>query len=186
MTSNDPSHRTDLITHPVRMRILLALVGADRTAQGIAALVEDVPASSIYRHLHILIDAGLIEVVAERRVRGALERTLRLREGAASLDPDQTEALTPDDYRRMFAVFVTHLLHEWQRYVAQPDFDPLRDLTGFRTAAFHASDDEWRAAIEAINAALLPLIGNEPRGDRRLRRIASVSLIAETPQEHQA
>lgn len=186
MTPDDPTRRTDLITHPARMRILLALVGADRTAQGIAKLVDDVPASSIYRHLQILIDARLIEVVAERRVRGAVERTLRLHQGATAIDFGHAQALTTDDYGRMFRVFMTHLLHEWQRYIARPDFDPLRDLTGFRRAAFYASDDEWRAALEAMNATLLPLIGNEPRADRRLRRISSVSLIVEPPQEHQA
>ena len=75
----------DLLLHPVRLRIVQAFLG-DRGAHhhdAPAAELPDVPAASLYRHVARLVDAGVLAVVAERRVRGALERTYVLRLSAA-------------------------------------------------------------------------------------------------------
>lgn len=45
----------------------------------------DVPPASLYRHVARLVDAGVLAVVAERRVRGAVERTHVLRTSAATV-----------------------------------------------------------------------------------------------------
>lgn len=176
----------DLVTHPTRLRILLALAGAERTPQQIAAALPDVPASSIYRHLQLLLQHEIVEVIAERQVRGTIERTLRLKEGAASIGPDEARQMGPDDYRRAFLVFFTHLYAELDRYLQQGDVDPVRDIVGFRAVPFYATDAEWLAAIGAIGAALQPLAANGPAEGRRLRTLATVTLPAhDEPQETQ-
>src|ERR1700689_4133268 len=70
----------DLLLHPVRLRIVKAFLGdrALTTAQ-LAAELDDVPAGSLYRHIALLTKAGVLQVVAERRVRGAVERTYAMR-----------------------------------------------------------------------------------------------------------
>jgi hypothetical protein len=47
-----------------------------------------------------------VEVVHERRVRGAIERRYRLRSGAASVDADEAATMTVDELRRAFLTFV--------------------------------------------------------------------------------
>jgi DNA-binding transcriptional ArsR family regulator len=87
-----PETKLDLVTHPVRLRILMALAGVERTAQQIAATMSDIPTSSIYRHLQKLLDAGIVEVTAQRQIRGAVEKTLRIVREAAEIkqsDADQ-------------------------------------------------------------------------------------------------
>lgn len=168
--------KLELVTHPVRLRILLTLAGAERTPRQVAAALHDVPPSSIYRHLQQLQAAGLVEVVRERRVRGAVERTLRVRADAARIGPDEARELNLDEQRQAVIVMFTQLLHEFDSYLQQPDRDPVRDGAGVKAATLYASDAEWTAAIEAMRAALMPLIGNEPRPDRRLRRFATVAL----------
>lgn len=170
--------KLDLVTHPVRLRILLLLAGSEQTPGGIVAALNDVPASSVYRHLHILQDAGLLEVVAERRVRGAVEKTLRVVPGGAHLDVAETAQMQPDDYRRLLLIFLTQLFSEFDRYLDQPDIDFARDLVGFRSAVFYASDAEWLTAIQAINAALLPLISQQPGAGRKRRRLATMTVPA--------
>src|SRR5450759_4325212 len=91
----------DLLLHPVRRRIVQAFLG-DRalTTSGLSAELADIPAASLYRHVARLVDAGVLAVVAERRVRGALERTYVLRLTAARIGPDQLAALSADDHRQ--------------------------------------------------------------------------------------
>src|SRR5688572_10686821 len=87
--------KLDLILHPVRLRILMALAGNDMTTQELTRLVGDVPASSIYRHVNRLIAGGLIEVVAERQVRGTVEKTLRATT-SASIGAEEAKAMSAD------------------------------------------------------------------------------------------
>ncbi len=178
--------KLDLVTHPVRLRILLALAGAERTPQQIAAALPDVPPSSIYRHLQRLLRHGIVEVVAERQVRGTIERTLRLKEGVASIGPDETHQMGPDDYRRAFLIFLTHLFAEFDRYLHQDDIDPVRDVVGFRVVSCYATDQEWVATIRAIGALLRPLMADDPSGDRKRRALATVTLLThDEPAETQ-
>lgn len=184
MKDTTPS-KLDLVTHPVRLRIIMALANAERTPGQIAATMADVPTSSIYRHLQKLLDAGVVEVVAERQVRGAVEKTLRVVPAAAYIGPQDAKQLQPDDHRRLFILFFTQLFQQFDQYLQQPDFDPMRDLVGFRTAAVWVTDEEWIAAIQQIGAIFQPLLENSATGDRKLRHFASISLLApEEPKEH--
>ena len=80
----------DLVLHPVRLRILQAFLGDRALTTGeLRDELPDVPAASLYRHVARLVDAGVLSVVAERRVRGAVERTYVLRTSAASVRMDE-------------------------------------------------------------------------------------------------
>src|ERR1035437_1972888 len=95
-------HRTmttaDLLLHPVRLRIVQAFLG-DRglTTGALIAELADIPAASLYRHVARLVDAGVLAVVAERRARGALERTYVLRLSAASVGLNELAKMSPDE-----------------------------------------------------------------------------------------
>ena len=76
----------DLLLHPVRLRIVQAFLGDRALTTGeLHAELDDVPTASLYRHVAHLVDAGVLSVVAERRVRGAVERTYVMRAAAARL-----------------------------------------------------------------------------------------------------
>ena len=79
--------KADLLLHPVRLRILQAFLG-DRalTTSQLQAELADVPAS-LYRHVAKLAAAGVLTIVEERRVRGALERTYTLESSQATVNP---------------------------------------------------------------------------------------------------
>jgi DNA-binding transcriptional ArsR family regulator len=176
--------RLNLMLHPVRLRILMVLAGTEQTSGEIARALGDVPASSVYRHLRTLISAGLIEVVAERHVRGTVERTLRVTAANTQLAPEELARMTADDHRRGAVIFVTQLLSEFDRYLQQPDFDLQRDLAGLRTVTLYATDEEWLAAIAGMNAALLPLLNNAPGDERVARRLASITFpVARAPDQ---
>ncbi|HEX9334590.1 MAG TPA: helix-turn-helix domain-containing protein, partial [Pseudonocardiaceae bacterium] len=53
--------------------------GRTRTTSDLCARLPDVPKTTVYRHVALLAGAGLLEVVDEQRVHGAVERHYRLR-----------------------------------------------------------------------------------------------------------
>ena len=81
--------KPDLILHPIRMRIILALAqGRSLTAQELGAALPDVAQATLYRHLNRLLKGGVLAVVDERQVRGAVERIYALREENLDLSRD--------------------------------------------------------------------------------------------------
>ena len=167
----------DLLLHPVRLRIVKAFVG-DRalTTSQLRAELEDVPAASLYRHVARLVDAGVLSVVAERRVRGAVERTYVLRVMAAQVGIDEIEKMSPDDHRQMFISLVAGLLGDFDRYLARGKIDPLRDGVSFRTAGLWLTDGEFEDLAIELARALQPRLANPPKPGRKLRLLTTVLL----------
>jgi hypothetical protein len=172
----------DLLLHPVRLRIVKAFLGerALTTAQ-LAAELDDVPAGSVYRHVALLARAGVLQVVAERRVRGAVERTYTLRLSAAQIQPGEVAAMTPDEHARAFMAFVVGLLTDFDRYLAGGDFDPIRDGAGYRAAAMWLTDAEYADFLRDLAAVFQPRLANPPTKSRRRRMFYSVLLPAPRP-----
>src|SRR3954469_15482471 len=76
----------DLLLHPVRLRIVQAFLGERAlTTAELRDELPDIPPASLYRHIALLADAGVLAVASERRVRGATERTYILRLAAANI-----------------------------------------------------------------------------------------------------
>ncbi len=167
----------DLLLHPVRLRIVKAFLGdrALTTAQ-LAAELDDVPAGSLYRHIALLVDSGVLQVVAERRVRGAVERTYTLRLMAAQVLPNEAEAMTADEHAEAFMAFIAGIMSDFDRYLARGKPDPLRDGVGYRAAAMWLTDEEFREFGREVAKVVAPRLANPPGPDRKRRMLYSVLL----------
>jgi hypothetical protein len=168
----------DLLLHPVRLRIVQAFLG-DRalTTSQLSAELSDVPAASLYRHVARLVHADVLQVVAERRVRGAVERTYVLRLAAASIGPDEIASMSADDHRQAFMAFVAGLLADADRYLERPGFDPLRDQVSYRLAGMWLDDAEYAELLRDLVRVLQPRLANAPKKGRRRRILATVLLL---------
>jgi DNA-binding transcriptional ArsR family regulator len=157
----------ELLGHPVRLRIVHAMRGGRTlTTARLCALLPDVSKAMLYRHVDLLTAGGVLEVAAERRVRGAVERHYRLRQDRASIDPDAARSLSPDDHRRGFAAAVAALVAEFNAYLDRDNADPTTDPVGYRQHAVWLTRDELHAMISELREAIVPRLANPPTPDR--------------------
>lgn len=171
-----PSAKVELILHPQRLRILQTLATTPLTTQEIADRLPGVPKSSIYRHLKVLLDAGLVAVAETRPVKGVEEKVYRL-DQVPDLSPEDMAALTPDEHLHYFTSFIASLLHGFAKYLERsPHPDLYADLVGYREVIFYATDEEFVQILTTMNAALAPLISaTDPGPGRKQRKLASVT-----------
>lgn len=176
----------DLLLHPVRLRIVKAFLG-DRalTVKQLAAELPDVPAGSIYRHVTRLTDAGVLHVVAERRVRATTERTYALQMYAAQMQPDEIAAMTLDEHVNAFLAYVAGLLGDFDRYIATEPEHPGEDGAGYKVAAMWLTDAELTDYLREFTAITQPRLANAPDGDRKRRMLYTVLLPAPESQHDQ-
>jgi DNA-binding transcriptional ArsR family regulator len=172
--------RADLILHPVRMRLLIALARRQLTARQLSALLPDVPQATLYHHLGLLTRAGLLHVVSARPVRGTLEKRYALADdtddtNTALLSPADRAHASREDHLRYFTLFVATLLADFARYLQQDaPLDFLADGVGYHETPFYLSDEEFAQAAAAVNHALRPFLGHQPAPHRRRRLFATI------------
>jgi DNA-binding transcriptional ArsR family regulator len=172
----------DVLLHPIRMRILQTLFETDplTTAQ-LRDRLPDIAAATMYRHIAVLADAGVLEVVDEKRVRGTLERSYRVRQEQAVVDPAARAAMTREDHQRGFTTFAASLMADFDRYLTHEDADPNSDGVVYRQAAVWLTEEEFTAMIEEIENTVVARVGNA-RDDGRTRRIVSLVVVPDRPR----
>lgn len=180
-----PSVPAKLIVHPVRLRILGALTRRELTTRQLSELLPDVPPATLYHHLSALTRAGLLRVVSERPVRGAVERVYTVAGGHATISPEEFASASREDHLRYFTLFVALLLDQFERYLQQEGTpNVIADGVGYTQTPFYLSDEEFAQATMAVNRALLPFFSLEPAPQRRRRLYTSLVFPdAEAPAE---
>ena len=171
--------KIDLVLHPVRLRILQALTAESLTTQQISERLKDVPTSSIYRHLKLLLANELVIVSETRPVRGLEEKFYRSTQ-LAQLGANDLAGLTAVDHIRYFTTYTLTLLQGFSSYVEQAEIqegvlDFIADRVGYTEVAFWATPEELDEAIQAMNQALLPLLQNSAGNGRRQHKLATIS-----------
>jgi hypothetical protein len=144
--------------------------------------LSDVAPATLYRQVAALVEGNVLEVVDERRIRGAVERTYRLRTEAATIDADEAREMSVEDHRQGFLTFVVGLLADFDRYLDGGDADLGRDLVGYRQTAFHLTDEETMALIADLRAVVMSRADHEPAPGRRRRSFTTILM----PTDHQA
>ncbi|WP_336921320.1 helix-turn-helix domain-containing protein [Aquipuribacter sp. SD81] len=172
----------DLLLHPVRIRVVQALLGGrDLTTAGLRELLPDVAVATLYRHVAALVEGGVLRVVEERPVRGSVERTFGLVAGAASIGPEELRRMTAEEHRAAFLAFSAMLIADFDRYLADGtrdggSLDPAADRTGYRHAVMHLSDEE----VDGLLGELAEVLGRYrelPEAPGRTRRALSTVLL---------
>lgn len=170
----------DLLLHPVRLRILQALLdGHPSTTTQLRERLPDIPPATMYRHIAALAAAGVLEVLAEKRVRGMVERTYRVCWDRAEIDAADRAAMTPADHRRAFTAFTGSLLADFDRYLAGDPADPTADGVTYRQAALWLTDDELAELLAELRASITARTGREPGPDRSRRVVSLVAMPGE-------
>ncbi len=170
------SVKEDLLLHPARMRIVLAMVGREMTAQQIAAELPDVPQATLYRHINTLAQAGILQVVHERKVRNTLEKCYALSSTDLTIKAEELAGAGPQEHVSLFTHFLGVLLGYFARYACQGPIDLARDFAGYRLVPLNLSQEEMQRFATGFNEAILPFIHNELTPDRQRRILATVFL----------
>lgn len=174
---------TDLLLHPVRMRIVQSFLGGQElTTRELRDRLADVPPATLYRHLNALAKGGVLDVVDERKVRGAAEKRYALPGSTELFTETDLASMTPAEHLRLFTSFLAGLLGTYARYLDQERIDLVRDGVSYRAVTLQLSDGELGRILQDPGYLAQALV-NEPRADRRGRLIARIVLPDDAPPD---
>ena len=151
-----------------RQRIIQVIMTKKEATSGeIGEELPDVPRASLYRHIKVLLDAGVIVVVRETFKRGSVEKTY-------ALAPQMPYEDTNEEYNSLIQSALMGLQGEFHRYFNGEDPDPQRDLLTVGSAALMMSDDEMMEFIKAYGELIQKYMPNKPGEDRKVRKVTLV------------
>lgn len=168
-------NNADVLLHPLRLRIWQSFLG-DRalTATQLRDELPEIAPASLYRHINLLVQHGVLSVAAERKVRGATERTYVLRLAASTITDQELDEMTPEQHRAAFMAYMAGLLGHFDRYLARGDIDYRRDGVGYTVAGMWLDDSEFMALARDLIKVLQPRLANQPGGGRKRRILGTV------------
>lgn len=168
-------NKAELLLHPVRVRIAAALSGGrELTARQVLTRMPGIPQATVYRHLRILREAGLIRVVRRIKVRGTEELILTLGQDAATFGPGDFENLPPHGKMSVFRQFLALVQTQFEDWANLPTADPRKDGLGFHQVLFWLSDEELADFGRKLKALITAAEKLESGPDRRLRYFTAI------------
>lgn len=160
---------SEVMLNPIRMRIIqVAAANENISASDICEKMPDVPRTTIYRHIKILIDNSILMVVAENKIRGSLERILTLNT-AEITKHNSLENATQNAFG-----FLMQQYAKFERYFNSKTPNPAADRIFMNNTTLMLTDEEFDAFLKDLQQ-LLQKYSFEYNKKRKARDISIIS-----------
>ncbi|MCS6870964.1 MAG: helix-turn-helix domain-containing protein [Anaerolineae bacterium] len=174
--------RLKIVTHPVRIRICQALHRAKLSTTQLHALLKDVPKPSLYRHLRILLENGLIQVAETHLVNGIEERIYTVNSEALDITQEDIDREISNQQLAEFALaYINGVSSEFAEYIlAQSQPISVQQLL-FHDFHFFATDEEFVALRRKLWQMFSELEARPPQPNQTRRRFLIVAHPSQVP-----
>lgn len=159
----------DVIMNPVNQRIAQYLIlNKTGTVNDIGMELSDISKPSLYRHIKMLLDAGCIEVVEEKAVRGTVQKTY-------ALVAQPLGDITQSDVAQLISNTLMSVMTSFMQYFSREDADPQRDMLSVSSSTLMLSDSEFMEMLGKIGEVYNDYIRNKPGEGRKPRNLLFIS-----------
>lgn len=159
----------NIILNPTRMRIIQNLsTKKSITTNELCELMSDIPRTTLYRHVKILIDNDILEVVAENKVRGSVERTISLNLNTL------TSQNTVDNLAQNAFGFLMNIYAKFQDSLATEKSEIKNQKIFLVNSVLMMNDEEFDSYLLELNA-LFQKYNLKASDDRKPRDISIIS-----------
>jgi DNA-binding transcriptional ArsR family regulator len=163
----------EVLLNPVRMRIIQQLaVNARMTTAELGEKINDVPRTTLYRHINALLENNILTVVSEKRIRGSLERTL-------ALNIEEIKKLNNlENAPQQILSFLMNRYARYHNYFYGENPDPARDRIFCNDTILMMDDNEFNQFLEELRDLLIKYSFEATHG-RKARDISVLSVPVE-------
>lgn len=165
----------DIMLNPTRMRIVQALASRENvTANEICEVINDVPRTTLYRHINILIEADILVIVDEKKIRGSLERTLSLNVNELS-KPNHSENIPGQAFGFLMGIYT-----KFEKYFRKDTFIPKGNKIFFNNTIMMMNDGEFDEFLSDLQKLFVKYDFEAADG----RKQRDISIISAPPNEN--
>lgn len=165
-----------IFLHPIRTRIIQLVANhKSMTVSAIADAMDDIPRSTIYRHVKILSENNVLIIVKEEKIRGTYER-----EYAFNYELMNTQDNKAD--QAAFA-FLLNVFFDFNEYFKTPNANPTQDQIFLSKNTLLLSDDEFEQFKVDIYEVIKKYLNFSSANERKARNISVISSPVRTEEK---
>jgi len=165
----------EIMLNPIRMRIVQELSsGQSITSTELCKRISDVPRTTMYRHISILIDNNILSIISEKKVRGSLERTMAL-----NITEITKHNTIENATQNAFGFLMTNYA-KFHKYFNGQNPNTAKDKVFLNNTVLMMSDTEFDQFIEDLRKLILKYSFEST--DRRKAR--DISIISSPVEEN--
>lgn len=169
----------DVMMNSIRMRIIQAAAAKkSMSATEICDKINDVPRTTLYRHINILLDANVLRVIEEKKIRGSVERILAL-----NIDEIAKHNTIENAPQQAFG-FLMNTYSKFEKYFNKENFTPANTKIFFNNTVMMMDDQEFDKFLSELQALLLKYHFDAAPG-RKPRDISIISAPVENENENE-
>jgi DNA-binding transcriptional ArsR family regulator len=173
-----PKDIYDIMLNSIRMRIIqIVATKESMSATEICDKINDVPRTTLYRHINILLDANVLTVVEEKRIRGSVERTLAL-----NMD-EIAKHNTMENMPQQAFGFLMNTYAKFEKYFNKENFVPANSKIFFNNTVMMLDDQEFDKFLLELQALFLKYHFDVAH-KRKPRDISIISAPVESENEN--
>lgn len=141
------AHKTDILMHPVRMKMVQILFR--HKEEGLSPLemvnmLDDVPQATLYRHLQKLLDANIIRILKEKKVRAVSEKHYVINEKELMFNQAEWGRHTREEKMNYFAFYQILLKSRYEDYLIRKENEAdVIDEATFSIAELQLDDETF-------------------------------------------
>lgn len=159
----------EVMLNPIRMRIVQELATRQSmTAIELCEKISDVPRTTMYRHINVLLDNNILSVVSEKKIRGSLERTLALNIGEIS------KHNTLENASQNAWGFLMNRYARFHNYFKGENPNPAKDKIFLNNTVLMMDDNEFDQFLAELRELLIKY-NFEVANGRKARDISVIS-----------
>ena len=166
----------EIFLHPIRTRVIQLVANhKSMTVSAIADAMDDIPRSTIYRHVKILSENNVLIIVKEEKIRGTYER-----EYAFNYELMNTQDNKAD--QAVFA-FLLNVFFDFNEYFKKPNANPIQDQIFLSKNTLLLSDDEFEQFKVDIYEVIKKYLNFSSNNERKARNISIISSPVRTEEK---
>lgn len=163
-----------IMLNPTRMRIVQAFASRNSmTANEVCEVIHDVPRTTLYRHINILIEANILTIVEEKKIRGSVERTLALNINGINI-PNDSKNISQQAFGFLMGIY-----SKFEKYFDKDGLVSGNNKVFFNNTVMMMTDGEFDEFLSNLQV-LLARYHYEAADGRKPR---DISIISAPPTE---
>ena len=159
-----------IIINSIRMRIVQYIIlNQQATASQLAQELNEVPRTTLYRHINVLEEAGIIVVVNEKKIRGTIEKTYEMNPEAV-LGEDEIENAKNNAFTYLMGIY-----GDFYKYFSSNTKSEYDGRLFIKPNMMYLSDDEFDEFVKDLNNVFEKYQSYDQDENRILRKITTIS-----------
>lgn len=159
-----------ILLNPIRMRIIQYLAtNKTVTASELVTIMNDIPRTTLYRHINILQESNILTIISENRIRGTVEKVYSL--NFSTITSKNTIENAPNNAYG----FLMKIYADFEQYFKKADADLGKDKLFLNKTVLLMSDEEYDDFLKELGNLMVKHINNKPSADRKPRNFSVIS-----------